>query len=97
MATRCFKVVGLDRDGGRCECCGRDNLKKLVILREVTEEGEGDVLRFGSACAAKAVNFSWSAASIETAGKNANLHPMFAKVIGKRVDSSRSAVFMGPW
>lgn len=94
---KCFKVIGLDRDGGTCECCGKDNLKKLVILREVTEEGDGALLRFGTQCAAKAAKYTHSAASIETAAKNATEYAFFKPVVIGKKPAIETKFFGGPW
>jgi hypothetical protein len=42
-------VLGAE-EGGVCECCGKTNLKKVVVL-----EIEGEVVRYGCDCASKAI------------------------------------------
>lgn len=47
------KILGINDEVTTCECCGRTNLKKTVVLG--TEHGE---VRYGTACAAKALRQS---------------------------------------
>jgi hypothetical protein len=50
-----FKVKGIDRDFDTCECCGKTNLKKTVVLARLDLDGnEMDVVRYGVDCAARA-------------------------------------------
>lgn len=50
-----YKVAGLS-DDDTCECCGRTNLKRVVVL-EVFIEGQSlhEFVKFGTTCAAWAV------------------------------------------
>jgi hypothetical protein len=77
MASK-FRVIGLNKDGGDCECCGKKNLRKLVIVRRVEDDGDGEMLQIGSGCAAKLCRTTAaSAASIETNARNVTLYPKF--------------------
>lgn len=54
-----YKIVGIDTQNTACECCGREELKAVVILRGPS----GDV-RFGRGCAAKAMGHRRTARDI---------------------------------
>jgi len=54
-----YKIIGIDTQNTACECCGREDLKAVVILRG----GAGDV-RFGRGCAARAMGHRRTAADI---------------------------------
>jgi hypothetical protein len=43
------KVLGVNSDTSVCECCGKSNLKKVVVL----QLANGEVVRYGRDCAAK--------------------------------------------
>ena len=45
-----YKVLGISDEVTVCECCGRTNLKKTVVL----SNGDGEV-RYGTECAARAM------------------------------------------
>jgi hypothetical protein len=45
-----MKILGINDEVTTCECCGKTNLKKTVVLG--TETGE---LRYGTSCAARAL------------------------------------------
>lgn len=45
-----YRVIGIDLLNTACECCGREELKKVVILR-----GPNGDVRFGQGCAARAL------------------------------------------
>ena len=38
-----------------CACCGKKNLRNTVVLEVLEGEGVGDLLHFGSHCAARAM------------------------------------------
>lgn len=46
-----YKILGATNDVTVCNCCGRENLKKTVVL----DDYEGNVKYFGETCAAKAM------------------------------------------
>ena len=71
-----YKVVGIDRDGGDCECCGRKNLRKLVFISVIRNGEDAEVLRVGAMCAAKMARISnVSPSRIETAANNFDKYP----------------------
>lgn len=71
-----YKVIGIDRDGGDCECCGRKNLRKLVFISVIRDGEEAEVIRVGSMCAAKMARISnVSSSRIETAANNFDKYP----------------------
>lgn len=44
------RVLGTTDETSICECCGKTNLKKVVVL-----EIEGEIVRYGCDCASKAL------------------------------------------
>jgi ribosome-binding protein aMBF1 (putative translation factor) len=44
------RVLGTTDETSICECCGKTNLKKVVVL-----EIEGEIVRYGCDCAGKAL------------------------------------------
>lgn len=55
-ATARFSLVGVTGDVTACDCCGRDDLKKTVILGALDADGNvEDVVYYGSECAARAL------------------------------------------
>ena len=61
-----FKALGTVDDNDTCDCCGKTNLKKTVVLRDV----DGEIHFFGSSCAARATG--WSAPEIRKTAIVAN-------------------------
>lgn len=59
VTHKTFKVRGENEDVNTCECCGRQGLKKTIVL-EYIENGEltGEVTYFGTTCAAKAAGWT---------------------------------------
>ena len=55
MTTRTHKIIGTTQDITDCECCGRTNLKKTVIVAVLDADGNTDsIAYYGTVCAAKA-------------------------------------------
>jgi hypothetical protein len=54
--ARRFEVIGTTADYNACDCCGRSNLKRYVVLRVVdcNAHDSGDVVFYGTGCAATA-------------------------------------------
>lgn len=50
MAT--VKVLGVTDETTTCECCGKQNLKRVVVL-----DIDGNVVRYGCDCAARALTY----------------------------------------
>lgn len=59
MTTKYF-VIGSSNDCTICDCCGKQNLKKTIVLGVVDEDGnrEYDPHYFGTTCAKKAVGYN---------------------------------------
>jgi hypothetical protein len=49
--TITFKMIGITDETTVCECCGKTNLKKVVVLENINT---GEIVRYGVDCAAKA-------------------------------------------
>jgi hypothetical protein len=49
-----MKILGINDEVTTCSCCGKDNLKKTVIL----EDDAGREVRYGTECAANALRLS---------------------------------------
>jgi hypothetical protein len=56
MTAATYKAIGTTTDHLTCECCGKVNLRKTVVLQFFNEHGEeeGAPVHFGTTCAAKA-------------------------------------------
>ena len=53
------KMIALGiSDNEKCDCCGKDNLKRTIALGTTDGDGNwiGDVQHFGTTCAARALN-----------------------------------------
>lgn len=61
-----FKVLGTSEQEN-CECCGRDGLKRTIVLARMDADGNTvEVLRFGRDCAAKATKLRRTGAAMES-------------------------------
>jgi hypothetical protein len=49
-----MKIIGITDEVTSCDCCGKSNLKKTVVL----EDQEGNINYFGQVCASKAAGWS---------------------------------------
>ena len=58
------KFLGCNDEQTVCDLCGRDDLKKTVVL-----DIDGDVVRYGSDCAARALK--WGVKDVRSAAKKA--------------------------
>jgi hypothetical protein len=55
MNTRTHKIIGTTQDVTDCECCGRTDLKKTVIVAILDADGNTTgVAHYGTVCAAHA-------------------------------------------
>lgn len=69
-----FAIKGTTGDITTCECCGRDDLKRTVILAPLDADGNanGDVTHYGSECAARAMGRRGEGAKVRSAAKKAD-------------------------
>jgi hypothetical protein len=56
--TTALKVLGITDEKTECECCGRTDLKRTVVVGT----GEGDVRYLGTECASKVLG--WDATRV---------------------------------
>lgn len=72
MTVSTYRVRGTTDDVTSCDCCGRVNLKKTVVLEILDGEGNGtgEVRYFGTDCAAKASG--WTQREVKAAAKDAD-------------------------
>ena len=56
-----YTFIGTTDDTTTCDCCGKANLKKTVVLKN----GEGDVVFYGVNCAARALGQKRGAVSVQ--------------------------------
>lgn len=49
--TITFKIIGITDETTVCECCGKSNLKKVVVMENIDT---GEIVRYGVDCAARA-------------------------------------------
>lgn len=45
-----MKIIAITDETSTCECCGKTNLKKVIVM----QNDNGDIVRYGTDCAAKA-------------------------------------------
>lgn len=57
-----FKILGITDDTTVCEHCGKKNLKRVVVLENITT---GEIVRMGTDCAARAMKTKKSNVDIE--------------------------------
>lgn len=62
--TRSIKFLGCNDEQLSCDCCGRTDLKKTVVL-----DIDGEVVRYGTSCAANAIG--WDAKDVRSEAKEA--------------------------
>ena len=79
-----FAVLGANADETTCHCCGRQGLKLTVALAVLDDESNqtGEVVRYGTGCAATALRFGIckvTPKAIETAAKLIESKSLFAK------------------
>ena len=67
-----YKFVGSTDTVTQCGCCGKENLKKTIVLQNVES---GDFVYYGSTCGARALGWEVKAfnAAASAADKNARL------------------------
>lgn len=65
--TAAYRVLGSNDDETECWLCGRQDLKKTVVLEELDGEGNGTgrTVRYGVDCAARAAG--WTQADVRKA------------------------------
>lgn len=61
-----YKMIGITDEVTSCDCCGRTNLKRTIVLER---EEDGVIVYFGSQCGARAVG--WKTKDFERAAKDA--------------------------
>jgi hypothetical protein len=67
-----IKILGITNDVTCCECCGRADLKRTVILGRTDADGVvTDVLHYGSSCAARATKVRRTGKAIEALAEEA--------------------------
>lgn len=79
-----FAVLGANADETTCQCCGRQGLKLTVALAVLDDEMNqtGEVVRYGTGCAATALRFGIckvTPKAIEKAAKLIEEKSMYAK------------------
>ena len=71
-----YKLMGVNSDEDTCSCCGKTNLKRVMWLMELDEEGNanGEVFPMGTTCGQKKMGISaGDIASADREGKIAKL------------------------
>src|SRR5688572_10141384 len=56
-----MKILAITDETSTCECCGKTNLKKVVVL----QKEDGSVVRYGTDCAARAQGRKSNAVKVE--------------------------------
>lgn len=74
IGQRVYSFRGVSDEVSECDCCGRKGLKRTVVM-EPTDGGE--VVFFGTTCAAKAAG--WRTVEIQRAAESAERAAVHAK------------------
>jgi hypothetical protein len=55
-----FRLIGISDDVTKCDCCGRQNLKKTIVLSDSLDlfPGSDEIFYYGQDCAQTALKFS---------------------------------------
>lgn len=59
-----YMIHGTTDEVTTCACCGKKNLRNTVVLEVVEGDNAGDLLHFGSMCAARAMGQKMSRADV---------------------------------
>jgi len=51
--------VGMTDSITQCQCCGKDKLKRTVVLLDRSDDGTGEFLFYGTTCATRALAENW--------------------------------------
>jgi len=96
MSRTEYKIHGTTDEITVCDCCGKPNLRATVVLEVLEGDNAGDLLHFGSHCAARALGRKKSHADVIVAqAKRAQkLAPVAAAVkaaIALGIEAARDA------
>lgn len=77
-----FAIHGTTDEITVCACCGKKNLRNTVVLEVIEGDNAGDLLHFGSHCAARAMGKAKNRADIilDQAKRIQSLSPVVAIV-----------------
>lgn len=74
-----MKILGVNDEQTTCDCCGKTNLKKTVVI----EKEDGSIVRYGTACAANLFHGNKKQSTIKGIETIANAIEDVKKYIGK--------------
>ena len=66
--SKAYKMIGITDEVTSCDCCGRTDLKRTVVL-ERTDDGV--IVYFGTTCGARAIG--WTTKEFAAAAKDAQI------------------------
>lgn len=69
-ARRAFRYLGITDESDSCDCCGKTGLKRVVGLEHIDS---GEVVRYGTSCAARALGTRYADRELKAAAKAANV------------------------
>ncbi|MEY4672444.1 MAG: hypothetical protein RL148_228 [Planctomycetota bacterium] len=78
QASKNLQIVGVTDEISTCDCCGRNDLKRAVALKNA----DGAVVYFGTSCAAQALN--WTDKAVTVAAKKAHAEALEAAAAARR-------------
>lgn len=63
-----FRCVGINDDFNHCECCGRTDLKRVMMLVPLDADGnpEGEAAPYGTSCGAKLLGYAYATSKDKT-------------------------------
>jgi hypothetical protein len=84
--TASFRYLGTTDETHVCENCGRDELRKVVMIVPLDAEGndDGAPLYYGSTCAARALGVRGGGRAVSKAAENARLKTLMQAHDGRR-------------
>lgn len=84
--TAKFRYLGTTDTTHVCENCGRDELRKVIIVQPLDAEGndDGDPAYYGSTCAARALGVRGGGRAVSKAAENARLKTLMQAHDGRR-------------
>lgn len=68
-----FRCVGITDEHSHCECCGRTDLKRVLMLVPLDPDGqpEGEAAPYGTSCGAKLLGYTYATSKDKTTFRKA--------------------------
>jgi len=89
-STKAYKMIGITDEVTSCDCCGRTDLKRTIVLERAED---GVIVYFGSQCGARAIG--WTTKDFERAAKDAQIDRK--KAIDAAVRNHPASILRSQW